>query len=191
VQENAPVTASHVSHFGSGKSVERVEDDALLRGEGRFADNMPVAGQLYACFVRSPHPHARIARIDVNAAATMPGVAMILTGPDLVRAGVKPIPSSSDFRRADGKPTATPLHHALAVDTVRFAGEAVVAVIAATALQAREAAEIVEVDYDPLSAVVDTAAAIARGAPAVVAEAPDNIACEIRHGDPAAADAAF
>ena len=185
------MNASQVSRFGSGKSVQRVEDDALLRGEGCFADNIPAAGQLYACFVRSPHPHARITRIDANVAAAMPGVAGIFTGRDLARAGIKPIPNSADFRRVDGQPTATPLHHALAVDTVRFAGEAVVAVIAATPGEARDAAERIEVDYEPLPAVVEIAAATAPGAPTVVTEAPDNIACEMHHGDRAAADAAF
>ena len=183
--------ASQPNRFGSGKSLARVEDDALLRGKGRFSDNVPEPGQLYACFVRSPHPHASIARIDVAAAAAMPGVAAVLTGADLVRAGVKPIPNSGDFRRADGGPTITPPHHALAVDTVRFVGEAVVAVIAATPLQARDGAERVDVDYAPLSAVVDTVAAAASDAPKVVVDAPDNIACEIRHGDPAAVAAAF
>ncbi|MEO8304792.1 MAG: xanthine dehydrogenase family protein molybdopterin-binding subunit [Betaproteobacteria bacterium] len=185
------MTTSQSSRYGSGKSIKRVEDDALLRGEGRFADSVATAGQLYACFVRSPHPHARVKSIDATAAASMAGVEKIITGRDLVRSGVGPIPNSADFKRADGKPTATPLHHALAVDTVRFVGEAVAAVIAATALQAREAAEAVMVDYDPLPAVVDSAAAIAPGAPAVTSEAPDNIACEIRHGDPAATEAAF
>src|SRR6516164_8410746 len=181
------VTARHISRFGSGNSVKRVEDDALLRGEGRFADNLPAAGQLYACFVRSPHPHARVSRIDIGAAAAMPGVARILTGRDLVDAGVRPIPNSADFKRRDKSPTATPLRHALAVDTVRYVGEAVAAVIAATPLEARDAAEAVQVDYEPLPAVVDAVAATAAGAPVVVAEAPDNIACEARHGDPAAA----
>ena len=121
----------------------------------------------------------------------MPGVHAVLTGADLVRAGVRPIPSSTDFRRADGSATVTPPHHALAVDTVRFVGEAVVAVIAATPLQARDAAERIDVVYAPLPAVVDTVAAASAGAPSVVVDAQDNIACEIRHGDPAAAAAAF
>ncbi|MDE2208693.1 MAG: xanthine dehydrogenase family protein [Betaproteobacteria bacterium] len=189
--ETAPVTASQVSRYGSGKSIKRVEDDALLRGRGLFADNVPAAGQLHAYFLRSPHPHARITRIDVEAAAAMPGVQRILTGAELLRAGVKPIPNSADFRRAGGKPTATPPHHALAIDTVRYVGEAVAAVIAATVAEARDAAEAIQVDYDPLPAVVDATAAVAPGAATVVAEAPDNIACEIRHGDPAAAEAAF
>src|SRR5437899_4869159 len=190
-EEDSPVTARQVSRFGSGYSVKRVEDDALLRGAGRFADNLPAAGQLHACFVRSPRPHARIARIDIDAAVAMPGVARILTGRNLLDAGVRPIPHSTDFKRKDGAPTATPLRHALAVDTVRYVGEAVVAVIAATPHEARDAADAVQVDYEPLPAVVDAVAAAAPGAPTVVAEAPDNIACEARHGDPAAAAAAF
>jgi aerobic carbon-monoxide dehydrogenase large subunit len=185
------MSASPINRFGSGRSVRRVEDDALLRGLGQFSDNLPVAGQLYACFLRSPHPHARITRIDIGAALAMPGVAAIFTGRNLVRAGVKPIPNSADFRRADGTPTATPPRHALAVDTVRFVGEAVAAVIAASPHEARGAAERVDVDYAPLPAVVDTLAATAPGAPKVVADAPDNIACEARHGDAAAAEAAF
>ncbi|HKP66185.1 MAG TPA: xanthine dehydrogenase family protein, partial [Casimicrobiaceae bacterium] len=185
------MNASPPNRFGSGKSIARVEDDALLRGKGRFSDNVAQQGQLYACFVRSPHAHASIGRVDVSAAAAMPGVAAVLTGAELVRAGVKPIPNSADFKRADGGPTVTPPHHALAVDTVRFVGEAVAAVIAATPLEARDAAERVDVDYVPLPAVVDTVAAAAPGAPKVVAAAEDNIACEAHYGDPAAVVEAF
>ena len=183
--------ASPPNRFGSGKSIARVEDDALLRGKGRFSDNVAQQGQLYACFVRSPHAHASIARIDVSAAAAMPGVAAVLTGAELVRAGVKPIPNSADFKRADGGVTVTPPHHALAVDTVRFVGEAVAAVIAATPFEARDAAERVDVDYGPLPAVVDTVAAAAPGAPKVVSDAKDNIACEAHYGDSAAVGKAF
>jgi len=185
------MTAPASSRFGSGKSVKRVEDDALLRGEGRFADNIVAPDQLHACFVRSPHPHARITRIASEAALRLPGVAAIVTGRDLADAGVKPIPASADYRRADGTPTATPPRHALAVDTVRFVGEAVAAVIATTLHEARDAAERVQVDYEPLPAVVDVHAAIAPGAPVVVAEAPDNVACVARHGNRRDAEAAF
>ena len=177
--------------YGSGKSVTRVEDDALLRGQGRFTDNVRIAGELHACFVRSPHPHARIARLDTAAAQAMPGVVHIVTGRDLASAGVKPIPNSVDFRRAGGKPTATPQHHALARDTVRYVGEAVAAVIATSVHEARDAAENVVVDYAPLPAVVDAVAATKPGAPSLVPEAPDNVACEMHHGDRAAARAAF
>src|SRR5437879_6451356 len=129
-QERRVPASSQNARFGSGRSVPRVEDDALLRGEGRFADDVDIRGQLYAQFLRSPHPHARIAGIDVTAAAALPGVVRVITGRDLVAAGVKPLPNSADFKRADGGRTASPPHHALAVDTVRFVGEAVAAVIA-------------------------------------------------------------
>ena len=184
-------TVTGPGRFGSGRSVRRVEDDALLRGKGRFADNVKVDGELHAHFVRSPHPHARIAGIDVQAARAMPGVAAIVTGRELAGAGVAPIPNSGDFRRANGAPTATPARHALAIDTVRYVGEAVAAIVADTPQAARDAAERVEVMYEPLPAVVDARAAIARGAPIVTPDAPDNVACEARHGDAAAAAAAF
>ena len=184
-------TVTGPGRFGSGRSVRRVEDDALLRGKGRFADNVKVDGELHAHFVRSPHPHARIAGIDVQAARAMPGVAAIVTGRELAGAGVAPIPNSGDFRRANGAPTATPARHALAIDTVRYVGEAVAAIVADTPQAARDAAERVEVMYEPLPAVVDARAAIAPGAPIVTPDAPDNVACEARHGDAAAAAAAF
>ena len=176
---------------GSGRSVLRVEDDALVRGEGRFADNVQAGDQVYAAFVRSPHPHARILRIDADRAKRLRGVLLVLTGQDLVAAGVRPLPASTDFRRAAGAPAASPPHHVIAVDTVRYVGEAVAAVIAASPLEARDAVEAIEVDYGPLAAVVDVDDALRPGAPHVVADAPDNVACEARHGDAAAVEAAF
>ena len=184
-------TVTEPGRFGSGRSVRRVEVDALLRGEGRFADNVKVDGELHAQFVRSPHPHARIAGIDVQAARAMPGVVAIFTGRELASAGVAPIPNSADFRRADGAPTATPARHALATDTVRYVGEAVAAIIGATPQSARDAAERVDVTYDALPAVSDAKAAVAPGAAIVTPEAPDNVACEARHGDAQGAAAAF
>ncbi len=189
--KEADVTESPTTRFGSGRSVKRVEDEALLRGQGRFADNVKVENELHACFVRSPHAHARIVRIDSTAAAAMPGVAWTLTARDLVDAGVNPIPNSADFKRADGQPTLSPPHHALAVDTVRYVGEAVAAVIASSMAEARDAAEQVVVDYEALPAVVDAEQAMAAGAPIVVRDAPDNVACELRHGDAHATQAAF
>ncbi len=182
---------SKYARFGSGKSVQRVEDQALLTGKGAFADDVSLPDQAYVHFLRSPYPHARIEAIDTSAAAAMPGVIAIVTGNDLVRAGVKPILASTDFKRADHSPAASPAHHALAVETVRFVGEAVAAVVATTRNAARDATEAIDVRYEPLAAVVDVDAALAPGAPALCAAAPDNIACEARHGDRAATDAAF
>ena len=184
-------TPSRYARFGSGQAVRRVEDEALLKGQGRFADDVGAPGQLYAAFLRSPHPHARIVVIDAAAAATMPGVIAVVTGDELARAGVKPMALSADFKRADGSPTATPRRHALAVGAVRYVGEAVAAVIASSVAQARDAAEAIDVRYEPLPAVVDIADAIAPGAPQMCPEATGNIACEMRHGDARATAAAF
>jgi carbon-monoxide dehydrogenase large subunit len=171
--------------------VLRVEDDRLLVGTGSFADDISSPDQAHVCFLRSPYPHARILGTDKTAAAALPGVIAIVTGDDLVRARVKPLPSSTDFRRADGSPSASPPRHALAVGTVRFVGEAVAAVIAQTPEQARDAAEAIDVRYDTLPMVADPVDAIANGAPLVWPAASGNIAAEIRHGSAAAAAAAF
>jgi aerobic carbon-monoxide dehydrogenase large subunit len=185
------VTDSKYARFGSGRSVLRVEDDKLLRGEGSFTDDVSEAGQAYIVFLRSPHPHARIARIDVAAATAMPGVVAVVTGEELVRAGVKALVASTDFRRADGSPSESPPRRALAFETVRFVGEAVAAVVAETREQARDAAEAIEIDYEPLSAVVDPVAALGSGAPLVWPAATGNLSSEIRHGDAKATAAAF
>ena len=183
--------ASRFARFGSGKAVRRVEDEALLKGEGRFVDDFSLPGQAQVIFLRSPHSHARIASIDTKVAAAMPGVIAVVTGADLVRDGVKPIVTSADFKRAEGSPGVSPPHHALAVGTARFVGEPVAAVIAETLAQARDAAEAIEVSYELLPAVAGLAAALAPGAPLVWPQATGNIAAEIRHGDAAATAAAF
>ena len=184
-------TSSPHTRYGSGKLVPRVEDVALLTGRGQFADDVSAPGQLHAVFLRSPHAHARIAALDSGAAAAMPGVVRIVTGPDLVAAGAKPIPASADFRRAGRAPTASPPQHALAVDVVRYVGEAVAAVVAETREQARDAAEAIDVRYEPLPAVSGLRHAVAAGTPLVWPEATHNVAAEVRHGDVAAAAAAF
>ncbi len=179
------------TRFGSGQAVRRLEDDALLAGAGRFTDDVTLPGQAYLFFVRSPYPHARIVAVDTAAALAMPGVLQVVTGAELVAAGVKPIPDSSGFARADGSPGAAPLRRVLAHERVRFVGEAVAAVVALTLQQARDAAEAVLVDYDELPMVVDMNDATASGAPALCPEAPDNIACEARYGSVPATAAAF
>jgi len=185
------VRASKYGRFGSGQSVLRVEDERLLTGTGSFADDMSSPDQAHVCFLRSPYPHARILGIDKTAAAALPGVIAIVTGDDLVRGRVKPLPSSADFKRADGSPSASPPRHALAVGTVRFVGEAVAAVIGESAEQARDAAEAIDVHYETLPMVADLVDAVAKGAALVWPAASGNIAAEIHHGSAAAAAAAF
>jgi carbon-monoxide dehydrogenase large subunit len=179
------------ARFGSGQAVRRVEDDALLTGRGAFAADFSLPGQAHLVFLRSPHAHARIASIDKEAAAALPGVVAIVTGEDLVRAGVRPLPMSRDVRRPDGGRTAAPPQHVLAVGTVRFVGEAVAAIVAETLYQARDAAEAIDVRYDPLPAVADVDDAVAPDAPPVWPDATGNVACQARHGDAAATAAAF
>ena len=177
--------------FGSGQAVLRLEDRALLTGAGQYTDDVRLPRQSHLVFVRSPYPHARIGSIDVADAARMPGVLRIVTGADLVAAGVKPMPGTAGFNRPDGSPPATPPRHALAHERVRFVGEPVVAVIAESIEQARNAAEAVQIDYEELPMVVDLAGATAAGAPVVCDAAPDNIAAQARHGNIDATDAAF
>ncbi len=186
---------SPLSRFGSGQSVPRIEDDALLQGCGRFTDDITddarYAEHLRLCFVRSPYPHARILSVDLAAALAMPGVAAAYCGADLVAADAGPLPGSTTFPRPDGSPGATPPRHILAHERVRFVGEAVAVVLADTMEQARDAAEAVFVDYDELPMVVTLADALADGAPALCEQAPDNIAAEARHGNATATDKAF
>ncbi|ABE45303.1 xanthine dehydrogenase family protein molybdopterin-binding subunit [Polaromonas sp. JS666] len=179
------------SRFGSGQSVRRLEDDALLAGAGQYTDDLTLPGQTQLFFVRSPYPHARIVSLDTAAALAMPGVLQVVTGADLVAAGVKPIPGASGFTRADGSPCAAPPRRALAHERVRFVGEAVAAVVAQTLQQARDAAEAIAVDYEELPMVVDMNDAMAPGAPVLCPEAPDNIAAETRYGNAEATAAAF
>lgn len=182
---------STIGRYGSGREVRRIEDAGLLAGAGRFTDDFTLPGQTHLSFLRSPVAHARITSIDTAAARAMPGVVAILTGADLVAAGVKPIPVEPMFQRPDGSPGAMPLRHALAHETVRFVGEAVVAVVAETAEQAKDAAEAVIVEYDERPVVTDVQQALAPDAPLVWPAATGNIAAQMKHGDPAKADAAF
>ncbi|HEV7575025.1 MAG TPA: xanthine dehydrogenase family protein molybdopterin-binding subunit [Caldimonas sp.] len=179
------------ARFGSGRSVHRVEDGALLAGRGRFVDNVAEPGQTIVAFQRSPHAHARIVAIDAEAARAMPGVLAVYTGAELVAAGIKAIPTTADFKRSDGRTTVSPPRRALAHEIARYVGEAVVAVVAETREAARDAIDSVAVEYEELPAVVDVAGATAPGAPAVTPEAADNIAAEMRHGDAAKTAAAF
>jgi carbon-monoxide dehydrogenase large subunit len=172
-----------VGRFGSGQEVLRIEDKGLLTGAGVYAGDVSLPGATHLFFLRSPHAHARIVSLDVLAARRLPGVVAILTGEDLVKAGVKPIPMAPAFQRPDGTPATTPPRRALAFETVRFVGEAVAAVIADTYAQARDAAEAIEVEYEELPAVVSIDQAVAADA--------QNVIAQMRHGDAAAAAAAF
>src|SRR3954469_10829547 len=100
-------TMDSPARFGSGRAVKRIEDEGLLKGLGQYTDDLAPAAQLRAAFVRSPYPHARIVSIDKGNASSMPGVLSVVTGAELVQAGVQPIPSNPAFKRGDGSPMAS------------------------------------------------------------------------------------
>ena len=183
--------ASRFGAFGSGKDVRRVEDDQLLKGSGQFTDDVTAAHLNRLFFLRSPHAHADIASIGAQAARAMPGVLLIVTGDDLVAAGVKPVPGVAGFTRADGTPARSAKRYALAVGRVRFVGEPVAAIVAQTLEQARLAAEAIDVSYEALPVAVHLDDATAPNAPLLCDELSDNIAAEMRHGNAQATAAAF
>ena len=184
-----------MARFGIGQSARRKEDDALLTGEGVFQDDVALDGEAHACFVRAPHAHAEIAAIDAAAARESAGVLAVYTSADADADGLGTLPCTADafvaLTRPDGSPACYPPNPMLARARVRHVGEAVAMVVAKTRDAARDAAERVTVDYRPLPAVVDAAAARAAGAPQLWAEAPGNLSCVWEQGDRAATDAAF
>jgi carbon-monoxide dehydrogenase large subunit len=187
---NAP-DAGVIGRYGSGHAVRRIEDPALVQGQGVFTDDVAPEGQVFLRFVRSSQAHGRIVGIDADAARAMPGVLAVYTGPELDAAGVKPLAPAAGFKRPDGQPMSGPPKRALALDTVRFVGEPVAMVVARSRDEARAAADAVMVNIDPLPAVTDVVAALEAGAPELWPGAPGNVLAEARYGDAAAAEAAF
>ncbi len=176
---------------GIGARVQRREDRRFITGKGRYTDDMSVAGMAHAAFVRSPHAHARVRGIDAAAARAMPGVIAVLSGQELVADGVGNLICGWMIHSKDGSPMKMGAWRALESEHVRHVGQAVAVVIAATRAQARDAADAVEVDYEPLPAVVDALEALKEGAPQLHEEAPGNLIYDWEIGDAAATDAAF
>ena len=176
---------------GIGASVKRKEDNRFLIGKGRYTDDINVAGQTHACFLRSPHAHARILGIDTSRAQAAPGVVAVLTGADLAADGIGPLICGVTVTSDDGKPHRAPVHNALARDKVNYVGDHVAIVIAETYAQARDAAELIAVDYEVLPAVTSTAHATDAGQAQIHAEAPGNLCYNWPFGDKAAVQAAF
>ncbi len=183
---------------GFGKPVRRVEDERLVTGRGCYSDDFNAPGQAYAAFVRSPHAHARLRRIDAGAAVKVPGVLAVLTGADAVADGLKPIPHrpvpanpyEPPLRNRDGSDHFVAPHFPMPADRARRAGEIVAMVVAESAAAARDGAEAVVVDYEPLPVVITADDAEAPGAPLVWEEAGSNVCVDSDNGDRAAADAA-
>ncbi|MDH3234713.1 MAG: xanthine dehydrogenase family protein molybdopterin-binding subunit, partial [Alphaproteobacteria bacterium] len=180
-----------MGQFGIGQSVQRTEDVRFLRGHGLYMDDINRPRQSYAVFVRSPHAHAVIAAIDTSEAAAAPGVLAVATCADLAADGVGPIPCLVPLVGKGGTPMKAPQRPALAEGRARHVGDAVAVVIAETLDQARDAAELVEVDYEELDAAADTASALDGDAAQVWDEAPNNLCFDWERGDEAATQAAF
>ncbi|KTQ98588.1 MULTISPECIES: xanthine dehydrogenase family protein molybdopterin-binding subunit [Aureimonas] len=176
---------------GFGARVLRKEDRRFITGRGRYTDDMVVPGMKFAAFVRSPHAHARIKGIDASAAREMPGVIDILSGDQLKADGIGNLICGWAVTSKDGSPMKMGEWPALAVGTVRHVGQAVAVVVADSKLQARDAAEAVEVDYELLDAVVEGPAALEAGAPEIHPEAPGNLCFDWELGDARATDEAF
>jgi carbon-monoxide dehydrogenase large subunit len=177
--------------FGAGQPVKRLEDQRLLTGKGQFLDDKPEDGALWLHVLRSPHAHAKIVSVDTRPAAGMADVVAVYTGADLVADDVGTLPTLMVFQRPDGSPMNVPPRRLLAHGVVRFAGEAVAAVVAKSRVAAQEATEAIAVEYEVLPAAVDPVAATQEGAPVVWEGAPDNVAAAMSYGDAAAVEAAF
>src|SRR5215468_6878292 len=178
-----------VTKFGVGQPVLRSEDPVLVRGEGRFTDDVSLPRQACAVIVRSPHAHGIIHGIGTEAARQMKGVLGIYTGADLTRYGT--LKCIVPFKNRDGSEMKRPPRHALALGKVRYVGDPIAVVVAETLLQAKDAAEAVELDIEPLPAVVDPEEATRASAPVLYDEAPDNIALDYHYGDSEKVKAAF
>jgi len=179
-----------MAKFGIGQSVTRFEDVRLLKGEGRYLNDVNLPGQAHAVVLRSPHAHARIRAIDVDRALKAPGVLAVLTGADVERDGLGTMKMTLRRKRPDGTPMFAPPHRGLSQERVRYVGDPIAFVIAETLAQAKDAADLVQVDYDPLPSVTSTAAA-GPGSATVWDECPDNVSNVYEAGDKAAVEAAF
>ena len=177
--------------YAVGQPVPRHEDPVLLRGQGRYTDDITLDGQAAMVMLRSPYAHGILRGIDTGEARAMPGVLAILTASDLAAAGIGPLACGAKLTNADGSPMRKPPRPALAADKVRFVGDAVAAVVAETVAQAKQAAEAIVLDIEPLPAVTTAQAAVAEDAPLLHEEAPGNLAVAYQYGDPAKVDAAF
>ncbi len=180
-----------MKQFGIGQPVRRVEDRRFITGHGRYVDDLNRPRQAHAVMLRSPHAHARIRAFDAAAALAAPGVLAVLTGADLAADGIGGIPCLSALTNRDGSPSVMPPHPAIARDRARHVGDTVAMVVAETAAAARDAAELIAVDYEPLAAVVETAHALDPGQPQVWDEAPGNLCFDWEIGDRAAVELAL
>src|SRR5271165_996119 len=184
-------TLLDLDRYAIGQPVPRSEDPVLVSGKGQFTDDVNLAGQAYAVIVRSHYAHGIIRNIDSAAARGMPGVLSVYTAADLEAGGIGPLPPRQVMNNRDGTPMLSPLRYALATGKVRYVGDPIAAVVAETAAEAKDAAEAVFVDIDPLPAVTTAQEAAAPGAPLLYDDVPGNVGLDFHYGDSAKVAAAF
>jgi len=184
---NIQDTATTRSQYGIGEPIQRKEDPRLLRGQGRYTDDTNLPGQAYAYILRSSVAHGNIKSIDTAKAKAMPGVLGVYTGEDLKGYGT--IQSALPFKSRDGSDMKKPGRPMLATDKVRFVGDPIACIVAESVLQAKDAAEAIELDIEELPVVIDVNQA--EHAPAIFADVPDNVALNFHYGDTDKVNEAF
>src|SRR5690349_8661803 len=167
--------------FGAGQSVRRLEDNRLVTGHGEYSDDFHFPGTAYAVLLRSPHAHAKLGAIDTALARDAAGVIAVYTSKDIEAAGLGPVPCMALLPNKDGSPMFNPPRPALAKGRVRHLGDPVAMIVAETAAQARDAAELINVDYEELPVVADTEGAL-EAAP-IHEGATSNVALDHENGD--------
>ncbi|HEV2187131.1 MAG TPA: molybdopterin cofactor-binding domain-containing protein [Stellaceae bacterium] len=177
--------------FAIGQPVPRGEDPVLLRGEGHYSDDFSRPGQAYAVMVCSQHAHGILRGVDTAAARAMPGVLAVYTAADLAAGGITPMPARQVMNNRDGTPMLQPVRYVLAIDKVRHVGEAIACVIADSLAAAKDGAEAVTVEIDPLPAVTEPAGADASVAPLLYGDIPGNVRLDFHFGDHDLVEAAF
>ncbi len=178
-----------VAKFGVGQPMRRVEDARLVTGHGCYTADVAAEKSLQAFVLRSPHAFARFTITDVTTARGMKGVKLVLTAADVAHLGG--VPCQGNVANADKSPTPNPVQPLLCTDTARHVGDAIAFVVAESIEQARDAAEAIEIDWQPLPAIADPRAALAKGAPQIWPDAPGNRVYETTLGDAARVEAAF
>jgi len=182
---------SMVGNFGIGQPVLRTEDPILVRGAGRYADDIRVEGQAYAYILRSPVAHGILKSLDLAAARDMPGVLHVFAADEMAKAGFGLLKCRIVIPNHDGSPMKAPDRHALAEGKVRYVGDPIACIVAETVAQAKDAAEAIGIDIETLPAVTSPRAAAENGAPQIFDEAPGNLQLDFRYGDPDKVAAAF
>ncbi|MGY8999986.1 MAG: xanthine dehydrogenase family protein molybdopterin-binding subunit [Rhodospirillales bacterium] len=180
-----------MGQFAFGQSVTRTEDPRLLTGRGNYVNNVNLHRQAHGFVLRSPYAHAKILSMDTSAAKAAPGVLAVLTAVDIKADGLGTTHVTQGHKRADGSPLYSVPHPGLVSDRVRYVGDYIAFIVAETVEQAKDAAELVDIDFEPLNSITDTASALEDGVALVWDDCENNISHVIQSGDKIATDAAF